>query len=382
MITKQQRHKKRMTHRVASAVILAIVVSSCSSTDSQSQSNCADGVKIAFVGSLTGIDGGFGNNVKRGLDLSVAEHNDANKDQPILVEAFDTQGEIEKADDLADRVIADLCVIGVVGPLSSAEAAVMTPKFDAANLTMISPSATDAALVTNGWDVFHRVPAGNDQLGVAAARRIIGDGRTKVGVVDDGSVYGKYQADIVRSTLGERVVELNTLSPEDSNYTKTVSDARNAGIDAIFFGGSFNAAGKLMRQLTDAEVMATFYAGDTAKDVGFLNTAGPSAEGAVFACSCAPPAINPDFLAAFQSRFDGETPSTFAAEAYDAASVFIAGIKSDVVTRIDMLAFINSYDAAGVTNQLRWTEKGEVANPVAYFYEVINGAIESVGSSR
>jgi branched-chain amino acid transport system substrate-binding protein len=84
-------------------------------------------------------------------------------------------------------------------------------------------------------------------------------------------------------------------------------------------------------------------------------------------------------LKAFQDANNGEDPATYAAEAYDAASVFLAAMKDGKTSRADILSFINSYDAAGVTKQLNWDEAGEVTGSAVYAYQVKNGVIEGLG---
>ena len=371
--------KKSVLRVGASMLVLSLVGVACGGSDDSSADACEGNSKIAFFGALTGEAGNLGINIKKGLDLAVAQHNEANPDAQIDVEAYDSQGDPDQAPALADKAIADACVKGIVGPAFSGESAAVNAKFEEAGLPLITPSATNPALSTNGWDVFHRALAGDDKQGPGAASRIIADGKTKVGVIDDNSEYGKGLADIVQTSLGDKAVELNSLDPEAADYSAVITAAKDAGVDAVFFGGYYAAAGKLAKQMADAGVTAQFYSGDGSKELGFIEAAGPAAESAIFTCTCAPFDANAEFLAAYREQFDGEDPATYAAEAYDAASVFIAAIKDGKTTRADILSFINSYDAAGVTKQLKWDETGEISGAAVYAYQVKDGAIVSLG---
>lgn len=359
---------------------LSLMGFACGGGSSSASDNGCDGdLKIAFFGALTGDAGNLGQNIKKGLDLAVAQHNAENADNQIVVEAYDSQGDPDQAPALADKAIADKCVLGIVGPAFSGESAAVNPKFDEAGLPIITPSATNPDLSKNGWKIFHRALAGDDKQGPGAAAKIVADGKMKVGIVDDNSEYGKGLADIVQSTLGDKAVELNSLDPEASDYSAIVTAAKDAGVDAVFFGGYYAAAGKLAKQLADGGVTATFYSGDGVLDKGFVEAAGPAAEGAIIMCTCAPFDSNKEFLDAFRAEFDGEDPATYAAEAYDAASVFLAAIDAGKTTRADINDFIKSYDAAGVTKQLKWDETGEVAGSAVYAYQIMDGAIKGLG---
>jgi branched-chain amino acid transport system substrate-binding protein len=371
--------KKSVLRVGATLLALSLVGVACGGGDDASGNGCEGDLKIAFFGALTGDNGNLGQNIKKGLDLAVAQHNAENADNQLVVEAYDSQGDPDQAPALADKAIADPCVVGIVGPAFSGESAAVNPKFEEAGLPIITPSATNPALSTNGWDIFHRALAGDDKQGPGAAAKIVADGKMKVGVVDDNSEYGKGLADIVQESLGDKAVELNSLDAEASDYSAIITAAKDAGVDAVFFGGYYAAAGKLAKQMADAGVTATFYSGDGTLDVGFIEAAGPAAEGAILTCTCAPFDTNPEFLKAFQDANDGENPATYAAEAYDAASVFIAAIKDGKTTRADILSFINSYDAAGVTKQLKWDETGEVTGSAVYAYEIKDGAIKGIG---
>ncbi|WP_442940312.1 hypothetical protein [Nocardioides sp. B-3] len=62
--------------------------------------------------------------------------------------------------------------MGVVGPAFSGESAAAGPIFAEGGVPTISPSATNPALSTNGWDTFHRALGNDATRGPAAAAYI------------------------------------------------------------------------------------------------------------------------------------------------------------------------------------------------------------------
>jgi branched-chain amino acid transport system substrate-binding protein len=354
--------KSRIVRASALIIGLSLVGVACGGDDSASDDAAAscEGVKIAFFGALTGEAGNLGVNIKKGLDLAVEEFNAANADCQVGIEAYDSQGDPDQAPALADKAIADAGVLGIVGPAFSGESKAVNGKFDEAGLPIITPSATNADLSKNGWKIFHRALAGDDKQGPGLASKITADGKMKVGVLDDASEYGKGLADIVQTSLGDKAVEMNSLDPESADYSAVVTAAKDAGIDALFFGGYYAAAGKLAKQLRDGGVDAQLYFGDGVLDKGYIEAGGPAAEGSIIGCTCAP--------------FDSN--ATYGAEAYDAATVFLAAIKSGARDRASVLAFIKAYDAPGVTKQLKWDETGEVVGTAVYAYTIKDGKID------
>jgi branched-chain amino acid transport system substrate-binding protein len=337
---------------------------------------CAEGTAIAFFGALSGDAGNLGQNIKKGAELAVAQFNDANADCQVELKEYDSQGSPDQAPALATEAIGDDTVLGIVGPAFSGESKAVNPLFDEAGLPIITPSATNEALNDNGWTIFHRALAGDDKQGPGIVAYIQNTlAAESVGVIDDATEYGKGLADIVRDGLGDAIVASDSIDPAAADFSAAVSKMKDAAPAAIFYGGYYAEAGKLAKQLRDAGVESTLVFGDGVKDVGFIEAAGPAAEGSIITCTCADGGSNADFAAAYGELFPGETPQTYAAEAYDAANAFLAAIASGAADRAAVLEFLKSYDAAGVTKQIKWDETGEVAGNAVYSYKVEGGAI-------
>ena len=337
---------------------------------------CAEGTSIAFFGALSGDAGNLGQNIKKGAELAVAQFNAANAGCQVTLKEFDSQGSPDQAPALATEAIADAAILGIVGPAFSGESKAVNPLFDEAGLSIITPSATNEALNDNGWKIFHRALAGDDKQGPGIVTYIQNTlAAETVGVIDDASEYGKGLADIVREGLGDKVVASDSIDPAAADFSAAVSKMKDAAPAAIFYGGYYAEAGKLAKQLRDAGVESTLVFGDGVKDIGYIEAAGPAAEGSIITCTCADGGSNADFAAAYGEQFPGETPQTYAAEAYDAANAFLAAITSGAADRAAVLEFLKSYDAAGVTKQIKWDETGEVAGNAVYSYKVEGGAI-------
>ncbi len=174
------------------------------------------------------------------------------------------------------------------------------------------------------------------------------------------------------------VVDTDTIQTGQTDFSASVTKVRSSKADAVFFGGYYAEAALIVRQLRSSGFEGTFVVADGVKDPGYLDGAKAAAEGTVITCPCIPaedPAVA-EFAAAYEAEFGG-APGTYAAEAYDAASIFLDGIAEGIDNREDMLAFVNEYDEAGVTKQLTFDDKGEPADVKVYAYTVTDGEIVS-----
>lgn len=341
-----------------------------------------DGVKLAFMGALSGDNGALGQNMVDGAQLAIDEFNAANPNCQVQFDdstKFDSQGDPAQATPLADKVVGDTDIIGLIGPGFSGETRATLPKYEAAGLAMITPGATNAKLPCKNeacnefYTVFHRILA-NDDKQAPGVVKLIKDviKAEKVGVIDDASTYGKGLADSVRAGLGALKVADATIDPNGDDYSTAITAMKNAGVDTVFYGGYFAEAGKLVKQMRDAGLTdVTFVSGDGALDVGFIEAAGPAAEGAFLTATGAPADINPEFQAAFNAKY-GKDPTLYSPEAYDVATVFLNAIAAGNTDRASVLAFIEAYDQAGITKQIKFDERGEPSGD-AVFYTVVEG---------
>ena len=392
-----QKSQARLGALIAGAAILFAACGSSTSTSSASTAapttaagtpttaaagggvKCS-GIKLAFIGALSGDNGNLGKNMVNGAKLAIDAFNTKNPDCQVAFDtAYDSQGDPTQAPPLADKIVNDKAIIGLIGPGFSGESKVTMPKFEAAGLPMITPGATNAKLSTNGWKTFHRILANDDKQAPGVVTLIQGTVKgTKIGVIDDASDYGKGLADSVRKGLGAAVVANAQIDVKAADYSAAIGAMKTAGVDTVFYGGYYAEAAKLVKQMRDAGVTAKFVSGDGSLDKGFTDNAGKAADGSFLTATGAPADVNPDFQAAFNKAY-GSDPALYSPEAYDCAQVFLAGIAAGKVTRADLLAFVSAYDAPGITKQIKFDATGEPVGSAVYYSVVEGGKIVAKG---
>jgi branched-chain amino acid transport system substrate-binding protein len=315
-----------------------------------------------------------------GASIAIDQFNAANPGCQVKFDTtYDSQGDPTQATPLATTIANDKSIIGLIGPAFSGETKATMPTFETAGLPMITPGATNALLSTNGWKMFHRILANDDKQAPGVVQLITGTIKgTKVGVIDDASDYGKGLAASVRKGLGKLDVVNATIDPKAADYSSAVTAMKDAGVDTVFYGGYYAEAAKMVQQLRDAGVKATFVSGDGSLDVGFINNAGKASEGAYLSATGAPPDVNPAFAEKFLAKFKVK-PTLYSPEAYDSANVFLAGIAAGKVTRADMATFVSAYDAAGITKHIKFDATGEPAGSAVFYTLVTGGKLVSKG---
>jgi len=341
---------------------------------------CPKDAKIGFFGALTGSDAALGINERNGIRVALDR---AKKDGcDVKLEEYDSQGDPAQAPALAQKAVTDSKVLAVIGPAFSGESKTANPIFNEAGLPIITASATNATLSKNGWKIFHRAVANDDLQGPAAAKFILGKAAKKVAVIDDASEYGKGLADTVRAKLkegGATTAVNEAIDPKGSDYSSTVNKVKAANVDAVFYGGYYESAGRLMKQLRDGNVAATFVAGDGSLDAKFIDSASGKGEGAVLLAPGAYTATDQTFVTDYK-RLNNVDPGLYSVEGFDAANHVLAALKAAKATRSDINTYINTTPYKGLLKTYQYQADGELqGGGDIIVHEVKSGKITLVG---
>jgi branched-chain amino acid transport system substrate-binding protein len=379
-------HRQRIWRTVALATVAATALAACSSSKSSTASGsgttasgggakCSN-VSIGFFGSLTGPNSpNLGINEDNGVKLAVKQFDTANPNCQVKVTDYDSQGDPAQAPALATKAAGDSAVVGIVGPAFSGESKAADPTFNDAGLPTITASATNPTLSQNSWKVFHRAVGNDNAQGPADASYITNDVKsTKVAVINDESAYGQGLAGIVKNKLGSSVVAQDTINSKGTDFSSTVTKIKSAGATAVFYGGYYQAAGVLAKQLHDGGVTAQFVSDDGTEDPGFVTAAGTAAaSGAVATAPAAPISTvsgGADFMSAYQAAYN-VPPGLYSAEAYDAANIFLQAIKAGDVTRAAIETYLSSVNYKGLTKTYQFDPTGELSGSITvYAYQV------------
>ena len=354
-------------------------------------------VKIGFIGDLTGSNSSLVVPSKNAAQLAIDQANAKGdlKVKIVFVPLDNKEANPTTAPPLAQQLISDSEVVGVIGPAFSGETAAVQPLFKQAGLTHITQSATRASLTAGGFNTFFRSVGGDsDQADAAGKLAVKGKSCNTVAVIDDKSAYGQGYGDIAAASVvkyGGKVITRQSVAPT-TDYTSIVGTLTDKKPDCVIYGGYEPQSSILVKQMREKAVRATFISGDGSKSIKFIPDAGKAnAEGVLFTCPCLDANVSSDpaavqFVKDFKAKY-GVAPDIYAPEGYDVTNIFINAIKAcgDNVTRSCVLDQVTSLkDYKGLTKTFNWTTDPkalhEVTDKGVNIYEVKNGAIKLDGN--
>ncbi|MDX6245647.1 MAG: branched-chain amino acid transport system substrate-binding protein, partial [Frankiales bacterium] len=345
-------------------------------------------IKIGFEGPLTGDNAQLGINEVNAVQLAVDQAN-ANNTYGFKVALVkqDDVGDPAKAPAAATALQQDAAILGVIGPSFSGASKAVAPSYDTAGLVLISPSATNPTLTSQGFKSFHRVVPPDSLEGQEAGDWLAKKAK-KVYVVDDASDYGKGAADAVQAELKVKTITSvrDSVPAATTDYSVIAQKVAASGADALFYGGYDTQAGQFAAALTAANFKGITMTGNGGKSSKFTAAAGASGDGWYFSCGCLDATVAPvakDFSAAYKAAFKTD-PSTYSPEAYDATNALLTAIKAAGAspTRKAVWDQVNLLDFKGITTQIKFQPNGEVSQQIINLYKQDKGVIGLLGDIK
>ena len=340
---------KRLTFILSIVIAASIILSACGGTAAAPSACKSDAggcavfaagqtVKIGMGAPMTGDNASFGKDISSAAMLAVS---DAGKFKGFAFElvAQDDGGNAEGGAAVANKLVADPQVVAIAGHIFSGATKAAMPIYEAANIPMMSPSATNPPLTTTGSKVFNRCVFTDAAQGKFAAAYLYNKlGIKNLAILHDGQAYGQGLAQVVNDQfkgLGGTVVAFNAITPGESDYSAALADIASKKPQALFFGGYTAEAVVIVNQMKQAGLTGvTFFGDDGTFGQDFLDRTAANGEGA-YSTSLIPPAsaaktkFDAAYLAAYGQPAGKLSPYSWTA--YDSAAVLIKAIESVAV---------------------------------------------------
>jgi len=371
---------------VATAAALAFGVAVTSQANAAGKT-----VYLAYQGPLSGGEASTGTDEQNAVKYAIKLFNAANPQFNVQLVSVDDQGDPSEAAKVAPAIGQNTKIIGLVGPAYSGATIASLPYYKAGRLPLISPSATRVSLTDPknksdyGQPVFHRVVATDDKQGPALAKIATrGVASPKVFVFDDQSSYGVPLAGYVTDALKKsKISKVGSDSVPDTatDYSATIAKIKSSGANVVIYTGYYSAAIVFIKQMrADAALKSVVFAGgDGVFNADYGKLAGAAAEGSRLTGVPGLTDAAPSVAAAYVKSM-GSTPGVYSTESFDAANIFLAGIKAGKLTRNAMLNWVKGGPFKGVGGATyKFNRNGDITGGGFTEFEVEGGKLVNKG---
>jgi branched-chain amino acid transport system substrate-binding protein len=346
-------------------------------------------IKVGFMGDLTGENSAIVIPPRNGAKLAIDEYNKTNPKTKIELVEYDSQAKTEQATALVQKALTQDKIAGLIGPAFSGESKAVGAILEQGKIPSVSPSATNPSLAQNNWTYWHRVVANDADQGPGIVNFLVtAKSPKKAYILSDEQEYSVGLADAMEGAFKAKNVptERDKFAKDASDYSSTVNKVRAANPDVVVFGGYYAQGGRLLKQLRDGGVQATFATGDGSLDVQLVSGAGAAAaEKAVIGCPCNIPfdtatGALKDWATKYKAAA-GADPAIYATEGYDAATAFIKAVQAGNTTGEKINEFLKTVSFDGVSKPIKFKANGEPEANSIFVYQVVGGKIKLLGPS-
>jgi branched-chain amino acid transport system substrate-binding protein len=290
---------------------------------------------LGFVGSLTGSEAAFGTLTRNGVLHAVEQANAAGgvKGRPVEVRAYDSQGRLEESVSAARRLLTQDRALVLLGEVSSTGSLAIADAAQAAQVPMVTPTATHPEVTKKG-DFIFRTCFIDPFQGQVMARFIREKLKLeRVAVLHDNknaSSLGLSEAFTQAFTrLGGTVVATESYAKGDTDYRAPLLAVKKVKPQALYLPGFYSEVGVIARQAREVGLTQPLLGGDGWEADQLFELAGDALDGSYYTSHYAADNPSPElrrFISGYQARH-GQPPGAAAALGYDAARVVLAALE-------------------------------------------------------
>ncbi|MDJ0344482.1 branched-chain amino acid ABC transporter substrate-binding protein [Streptomyces sp. H10-C2] len=392
----------------------ALTLTACGSrSDNKGGNNSSaptTNVVIGVDAPLTGQNSATGLGIQYGVQIAV---DDANKNNTVpgvhfSIKAFDDKALPASGQQNATAITGDTSIYAAVGPLNSGVARSMQQVFATANMVEISPSNTAVDLTQGkGWSTgtkkrpfttyFRTATTDAIQGGFAADYAFKDTGKKKVYVVDDKQAYGAGLAGLFKehfTKLGGAIAGEDHVSTGDKDFSTLVTKIKNSGADLVYYGGQYDEAELVSKQLKATGANIPLMGGDGIFSDTYIKVAGSASEGDYATSVGVPVTTLPaaqNFIATYKAKGYQGDYGTYGGYSYDAATAIIKAVKTVMDAnsgklpaatdaRAKIVDAVQKSDFAGIAGHVSFDEYGDTTNKQLTVYQVKGGKWVAVKS--
>ncbi len=342
-------------------------------------------VKVALVCPLTGDDAAHGQGMKRGFTLAIEEANATKKlgDTKIELVAFDDRSDPKEAVTIANQIISDPQIIGIIGHLNSGCSIPASQIYAKRNLVMITPASTNPKLTQQGYKNVFRVCGTDDVQGSFCANYAFDTLQIrKIAIIHDKTAYGQGLAEEFQKSFlkdGGAVISFDGIDRGDKDFKALLTRIKQEEPALVFFGGLYAEGGLISKQMKELGLNVPLMGGDGILTNEFPRIGGSSTEGDLATMVGYPPQKLPDakdFLEKYKLRFPTDDVQPYDPLTYESAMLLITAYASAGMDREKLVAAVAGISYKGILGTTSFTESGDSRNKLVSMNRVTNGRFE------
>ena len=328
-------------------------------------------IKIAVAAPMTGDNSeygiGFTNAAKLMVDQWNAEGGVLGKQIEIV--PYDDKNTSEEATTIAQKIVSDGDISGVIGHFSSGVCMTAAPIYQENNIIEISPSASHPDYSKIGNYIFRNNTVISKE-GAASVDIAVHDlGKKNIGIISIMTDWGTNTSGIIKDLITDlndpnvKVVAHEEVMEGSDDYTPAITKLNEAGADVVICCGMYNLVAPVAKQYKNINPDIAIVGFSNAYSQQLIQLGGEAIDGVCFPVIFFSESDDPD-VKAYVDKFTqayGSAPSALTSQAYDSVGVLLTAIKEAGTTDSAVVRDkLNEISYKGVTGNIKFDEQGDV----------------------
>ncbi|KSV59030.1 ABC transporter substrate-binding protein [Acetivibrio ethanolgignens] len=366
--------KKKLLSAVLTTALVISCLSGCGETEKEegsSERNSGETIQIAVAGPMTGDNAEYGIGFANAAELMAKEWNEKGGvlGKQIEIVKFDDKNTSEEATTIAQKIVSDKKVAGVIGHFASGVCMTAAPIYQENQIIEISPSSSHADYSGIG-DYIFRNNTVIAKEGAASVDIAINDLEKKnIGIISIMTDWGTNTAEIVKGLIADsgdaeaKVVAHEEVMEGSDDYTSAITKLDEAGADVVICCGMYNLVAPVAKQYKQINPEIEIVAFSNAYSQQLIELGGEAVEGVRFPVIFFSESEDENvrnYVEAYTAEY-GSAPSALTSQAYDSVGMLLTAIEETGSTDSEVVkAKLYEIEYEGVTGFTKFDSIGDV----------------------
>lgn len=347
---------RKVLAAILSMAALAAVAGCATGNAGPSQNPDAGPVpyKFAMIAPLTGDSAQYGLAFKNSLEILVEKTNADGgiNGRPVQVAYYDDKKDPKETLNIANKIISDDSILGVIGSQTSSCSMAAAPVFQKEGVLMISPQASHPDFTAIGDYIFRLQLPTSYESAKTAEYMVESAGHKNIAIIysnDDWGVSVNEQFTDRAEELGAKVVASETfITGQTKDFSPLISKIKTMDCDALFLVSLYAEGAQILQQCDALDLVVPVYSTNTFYKQEFLDVAGKHAEGVIMVNSFALHNDDPKYLHLEEEykKRTNSTVDTYVTQSYDSLALMLDAIRAvgdDPAAMRDHIASLQDY---------------------------------------
>ena len=354
---------------IALIVVLALLTVQVFAGGGQQAAPAAAGnVKIAIAFPMTGDNAEYGKSFLTAAEIMTEKYNAAGGvlGRKIELVVYDDKNQPDEAATIAQRIVSDKGIVGVLGHFSSGVSMAASPTYQENQVIEISNTASHPDYSKAGDYIFRNNTVINVEFNAIVDVLANDLNLSKIGVIaiktDWGNTAGGIAARLINAHPKLNLVAHEEVLETSDDHGPAIAKLRAAGAEAVVAVGMYSLYGPLARQYKEVDPKIQLMGVSNAYTQQIIQLGGNAVEGLIAPVSFFAGSDDPTtkaFVDEYRKRF-GMEPSALAAQAYDSMGIFFEAIKkAGSLDRAKIRDAVANIDYPGITGRTTFDAQGD-----------------------